>query len=39
MPDSIFLWGLLREAVPYILLLGVLGVVAEYLEEREQRRK
>lgn len=39
MPDAIFLWGLLREAVPYVLLLGVLGLIAEHLEEREQRRK
>jgi hypothetical protein len=38
MPDSVFLWGLLLAASPYAALLGILGFVVEYLEERDRRK-
>jgi hypothetical protein len=37
MPDSVFLWGLLLAAAPYAALLGVFGLIAEHLEERERK--
>lgn len=37
MPDSVFLMGLLLAAAPYAALLGVLGFVVEYLEERDRK--
>jgi hypothetical protein len=38
MPDSVFLLGLLLAAAPYAALLGVFGLIAEHLEERERRK-